>query len=74
MTRRQFLLVLFLAAGLAAWVVVRPGKAAHAGTPAGDAADCESAADSYGANDEETAGRRWATRQTRHWRYLVVQR
>jgi hypothetical protein len=72
MTRRQLLLVLFLAAGVAAWAAVRPDKAAHAGTPAGTAPGDEPAA-TNGVNDEETAGRRWASGQTRHWRYLVIQ-
>jgi hypothetical protein len=62
------LLVLFLAAGVAAWAAVRSDKAARAGVSPADQPSV-----TYGVNDEESAGRRWATGQTRHWRYLLVQ-
>jgi hypothetical protein len=72
MTQRSLALAVVLVAGLTAWAAVRPHPV-RAGT--GDpAAAREIVAADYGANDEDTAARRWATGQARHWRHLMVKR
>jgi hypothetical protein len=60
-TRRSWL-GLFVAAGIFGYLAFRPGKTARA----------EETVISYTENNEETAARRFATNQPRHWRQVVV--